>query len=209
MVITAKLSAVRRLVSPTGGPSSAARRCSAIVLEAVDALAAGAPDDAAALALHCFMRQRSCWMAPCPLLFSHGGRLDETWQEIGVDTARRRFNRVVAACVLVVAGIAVVQPLSAQATPPLGAEAGSAAFIRQSGNELATLAGSAKTPAGRHHLAAFIDRVVDVDAVARFCLGRFWRRATAVQRQQYEAAFGRVLVNSVIARLGNYQGRTA
>lgn len=126
-----------------------------------------------------------------------------------MDTARRRFNRVVAACVLFAAGIAVVQPLSAQATPPPGAEAGSAAFIRQSGNELATLAGSAKTPAGRHHLAAFIDRVVDVDAVARFCLGRFWRRATAVERQQYEAAFGRVLVNSVIARLGNYQGGTA
>jgi phospholipid transport system substrate-binding protein len=83
-------------------------------------------------------------------------------------------------------------------------------FIRQSGNELAAVAANAKnSPAGRAQLAQFVDRVADVNAVARFCLGRFWRTATPAQQQQFLQAFHTVLVNSVANRLGDYQGGTA
>ncbi len=84
--------------------------------------------------------------------------------------------------------------------------AAAAEFIRQAGNRLAALSAS---PNERAQLPAFVDEVADVDAVARFCLGRYWRTATPQQQQEYLAAFRHVLVNSVAARLGDYQGGTA
>jgi phospholipid transport system substrate-binding protein len=85
-----------------------------------------------------------------------------------------------------------------------------AEFIRQSGNELAAVAAQAKSsPAGRARLSQFVDRVADVNAVGRFCLGRYWRSATPAQQQQFMQAFHQVLVNSVANRLGDYEGGTA
>jgi phospholipid transport system substrate-binding protein len=71
---------------------------------------------------------------------------------------------------------------------------------------MATLIGGALTAAEkRRRLQPFIDRVVDVDGVARFCLGRHWRRATPEQQEAYVRLFHRVLLNNVVARMGDYQ----
>jgi len=81
-----------------------------------------------------------------------------------------------------------------------------AAFIRRSGEELsAIIARADSVEARRQLLQPFIDRVVDVDAVARFCLGRFWSRATAGQQQEYLRSFHAVLMSAVLARVGNYE----
>lgn len=83
-------------------------------------------------------------------------------------------------------------------------------FIRRSGNELAAVAAQAKNSAnGRAQLSQFVDRVADVNAVGRFCLGRYWRMATPAQQQQFLEVFHQVLANSVANRLGDYQGGTA
>lgn len=85
-----------------------------------------------------------------------------------------------------------------------------AAFIRDSGNELAALARAAKSSEDeRRRLGAFIDRVADIDGVARFCLGRFWRMATPGQRARYLRAYHGVLLRTVVTRLGEYEGGTA
>ena len=104
--------------------------------------------------------------------------------------------------------------LAALAPRPAAAQqdqlSAAADFIRQSGNELASVAAQAKnSPAGRAQLSQFVDRVADVDGVGRFCLGRFWRVATPAQQQRFLQAFHQVLVNSVAGRLGDYQGGTA
>lgn len=79
-------------------------------------------------------------------------------------------------------------------------------FIRRAGRELASLAGSATDSATeRQRLGDFIDRIADVDGVARFCLGRFWVLATDAQRQRYLAVFHRVLLRNVITWVGTYQ----
>lgn len=81
-----------------------------------------------------------------------------------------------------------------------------AGFIRRSGDELSSImakAGSAE--ARRQLLQAFIDRVVDVDTVARFCLGRFWNQATAKQQEDYVRVFHAVLMNAVLVRVGDYE----
>jgi phospholipid transport system substrate-binding protein len=81
-----------------------------------------------------------------------------------------------------------------------------AAYVRRIGDELAAImanAGSAE--ARRQRLQLFIDRVADIDATARFCLGRFWHQATPVQRQEYVQLFHGVLMNAVLSRVGDYE----
>src|SRR5262249_43824819 len=46
----------------------------------------------------------------------------------------------------------------------------------------------------------------DVDGVAKFCLGRFWRNASSQQQQNYMALFHQVLVNNITSKLGEYRG---
>jgi phospholipid transport system substrate-binding protein len=57
-------------------------------------------------------------------------------------------------------------------------------------------------------LTQVIDAAVDVDGVARFCLGRFWRAASSQQQQNYTALFHQVLVNNITSKLGEYRGVT-
>jgi phospholipid transport system substrate-binding protein len=81
-----------------------------------------------------------------------------------------------------------------------------AAFIRRSGEELSSIMTKGETTEVRRRLLQpFIDRVVDVDAIARFCLGRHWKQATAVEQQDYLRVFHAVLTNAVLVRLGDYE----
>lgn len=100
-------------------------------------------------------------------------------------------------------------PLALVVTAPALAQdqlAAAAEFIRDAGNRLAALSAS---PSKRAQLPAFVDQVADVDAMARFCLGHYWRMANPQQQQAYLTAFRHVLVNSVAQRLGDYQGGSA
>jgi phospholipid transport system substrate-binding protein len=101
-----------------------------------------------------------------------------------------------------IAGVLVTSE-AARGEPDLG---WAAAFIRRSGSELSSIVAKAdSTEARRALLQLFIDRVVDVDAVARFCLGRFWRQATAKQQQDYLHLFHSVLMKAVLGRVGDYE----
>ncbi|HME27834.1 MAG TPA: ABC transporter substrate-binding protein [Acetobacteraceae bacterium] len=92
--------------------------------------------------------------------------------------------------------------------PSVSADAGpswAATYIRRIGDELAAIvanAGSAEVR--RRNLRPFIDRVVDVEGVARFCLGRFWRQVTPAQQRDYIQVFHAVLTNTVLSRVGDY-----
>ncbi len=83
------------------------------------------------------------------------------------------------------------------------------AFIDKTGHELMDVVNgpaSAKDKAAA--LQAIIDRTVDVNAVGRFCLGRFWRVATPQQQADYVELFHRVLVLNITGKVGDYQGVT-
>ncbi|MDE2514925.1 MAG: ABC transporter substrate-binding protein [Rhodospirillales bacterium] len=94
--------------------------------------------------------------------------------------------------------------------PPLAHadQAGDASqFIRQAGDQLlAVVNGPGSTAQQRPAMARIIDNVVDVNGVAKFCLGRFWRMATPAQQQQYVQLFHQVLVTSITGRIGEYRG---
>ena len=89
-----------------------------------------------------------------------------------------------------------------QATSPDAA----ATFIQKAGTELAQVVSGAESVAEkRQRLMPFLDRTVDVDGIARFCLGRYWRAATPEQQAEYVRLFRVVLANGVAGRLGDYE----
>ena len=81
------------------------------------------------------------------------------------------------------------------------------AFIQKVGTDLVAILNSgAGATEKQKRLQALVDRDVDVDGVARFCLGRYWRTATAEQRQQYQQLFHEVLMRNITGKIGDYQG---
>jgi phospholipid transport system substrate-binding protein len=81
------------------------------------------------------------------------------------------------------------------------------AFVGGTAEQLVRIANSADSPQEkRRGLQQVVDRNVDVREIARFCLGRFWRMATAQEQQEYVALFGELLVTKIADHLGEYRG---
>ncbi len=94
-------------------------------------------------------------------------------------------------------------PLAARAEPE---PEQAATFVRQAGVDLAAAVSGAASPADKQlRLGPYLQRVVDEDGVARFCLGRYWTTASAEQRTEYLRLFRLVLLRGVVNRLGDYQ----
>lgn len=112
---------------------------------------------------------------------------------------RRHFGLLLAAAI-------VLRAVAGRAAGPTDS-AGD--FIRQVGRELPGVVGDAATVVEkRRRLEPFLARVVDVPAVAQFCLGRYWRQATPAQQQAFREVFLRVLTNAVASRVGAYGAGT-
>lgn len=89
------------------------------------------------------------------------------------------------------------------------ADSGAAAFVKATGDKLvAVVNGPGSSQDKRRMLTQIIDQTVDVDGVAKFCLGRFWRQASPAQQQHYTTIFHEVLVTNITAKLGEYKGVT-
>jgi phospholipid transport system substrate-binding protein len=82
-------------------------------------------------------------------------------------------------------------------------------FVKNVGDQLVGVVnGTAADSQKRTQLTQIIDSAVDVDGVARFCLGRFWHNASAQQQQNYTSLFHQVLVNNITSKIGEYRGVT-
>ena len=55
-------------------------------------------------------------------------------------------------------------------------------------------------------LRPLIDQAVDVDRIARFCLGRFANTATPQQLSDYTKLFHDVLVDNITSKIGEFRG---
>ena len=102
--------------------------------------------------------------------------------------------------------VALCRPCGLHAQP---APASATALVKSAGDRLVAIINApgaiqAKLP----KLSQIIETAVDVDGIAKFCLGRFWRTATAEQQKQYISLFHNVLVNNITGKLGEYQGVT-
>jgi phospholipid transport system substrate-binding protein len=81
------------------------------------------------------------------------------------------------------------------------------AFVKSTSDQLVAIAnGPGSLREKRRRLQSVIDSTVDVDDIARFCLGRFWRIATPDQQKEYMILFHDLLVTEIVAHLGEYRG---
>jgi len=81
------------------------------------------------------------------------------------------------------------------------------AFVQQTGDRLVGIVNGAQAAAQkRQAITQILEGAVDVDGIARFCLGRFWRTASADQQKRFVAAFHEVLVTNISSKLGEYKG---
>lgn len=86
---------------------------------------------------------------------------------------------------------------------------GATAFVTLFGNRLMTIInGPGSYEEKKQHLSPLIEQDVDIDGIARFCLGRFVRQATPAQQQEYTQLFRQVLLNNIFGKLGEFQGVT-
>jgi phospholipid transport system substrate-binding protein len=97
-------------------------------------------------------------------------------------------------------GLLTSAPVWAQAQDP------AATFVQQTGQQIVGIINQPgslepKMP----QLRQIIDRTVDVNGVARFCLGRYWRQASPQQQQEYLQLFHEILVHGITNRIGDYK----
>lgn len=94
-----------------------------------------------------------------------------------------------------------------RASQAQGAASRGADIIRAAGEKLVAVVNGAGAAADkRRAMTKIIDGIVDVDSVAKFCLGRYWRQASPDQQKRFLALFHEVLVTSITVKLGEYQG---
>ena len=60
----------------------------------------------------------------------------------------------------------------------------------------------------KRRLQPIIESAVDVDGIARFCLGRFWRTASPAQQTEFTRLFHDVLMNNIFGKIGEFRGVT-
>jgi phospholipid transport system substrate-binding protein len=108
---------------------------------------------------------------------------------------------------LITAG-AILLPVGAKAQGGgQGAVERASAFVQQTGDRLVGIVNGAQAAADkRRAITQIVEGTVDVDGIARFCLGRFWRTASPDQQKRFLAAFHEVLVTNVSSKLGEYRG---
>jgi phospholipid transport system substrate-binding protein len=110
-----------------------------------------------------------------------------------------------------ISAFAAAVPLGLSLTMAPGARADdvSAArtMIQSTGAKMVSIINSSASTVQKQ--AAFQQLVfanVDVDGVARFVLGRFWRVATPQQQQEYMETFRQLLVYAVTGQTSTFQG---
>ncbi|MBM3533795.1 MAG: ABC transporter substrate-binding protein [Alphaproteobacteria bacterium] len=105
----------------------------------------------------------------------------------------------------IVAAIASAPSVASSANPEAAKT-----FVRNLANEAIEVMGSKGTP-NPERIAKFRElfkRGFDVEAIGRFVLGRYWRDATEVERQEYLRLFEDLIVHTYAGRFSEYSGET-
>ena len=94
-------------------------------------------------------------------------------------------------------------------SPARAQSADATGFVVELGNALIGIVNGAGTyDEKKRRLGPLVERAVDVDGIARFCLGRYARSATPQQLQEYQQLFRAVLLNNIFGKIGEFQGVT-
>ncbi|GAN97043.1 putative phospholipid-binding protein MlaC precursor [Komagataeibacter europaeus] len=105
------------------------------------------------------------------------------------------------------AATAAAMPVASAWAVDAGAQARS--FVTMFGNKLVGVVNSdISLEKKKQDILPLLEQYVDVDAIGRYCLGRYWRTATPEQQTRYIKLFHQVLVNAITDKIGDYRGVT-
>jgi len=80
-------------------------------------------------------------------------------------------------------------------------------FVRDSAGALVAIANGGGSAQEKHQrIREVLDRSVDLQGIARDCLGRFWHTASQQQQLQYTTLSRDLIVTKIADHLGEYQG---
>ena len=123
---------------------------------------------------------------------------------------RHRFRRACVTRRSLTASLAVLSFLASVRGSNAAGTSESEAFIRHIGDQvLATLQNEQLS--GDDKLATIkdlLDRYTDLDLLAKLVLGKYWRTASASQRDEYRAIFRQLVMKTLADRLHEYGGET-
>ena len=104
--------------------------------------------------------------------------------------------------------MAVVLPTLTRAATAQVDTSRATAFIQIAGDEMAAAINQPGLGAAlrQDRVANILKRIVDIDGVGRFVLGRFWRVATPAEQQDYLRLFEASLIRNLAGRFGEFQG---
>jgi phospholipid transport system substrate-binding protein len=101
---------------------------------------------------------------------------------------------------------ATVALIAAQ-TGPAFADVDATAFVQTFGKKLTDVVnGDLPMADKKSRLQPLIDADVDVDTIARFCLGRFTSSSSPAQIAEFTKLFHAVLINNITSKIGEYKG---
>ena len=129
-------------------------------------------------------------------------------RQVSLSISRRGFSRSLA--VLGAVALAASIGLGAPRPAIAGGPDDPAVFVREfSAQAIGVLADQSLS--GEHRQQAFRDLLTagfDVKAISRFVLGRYWRRATEVQRAEFTGLFEDLIVATYSRKFSDYSGQT-
>ena len=129
-------------------------------------------------------------------------------RQVSLSISRRSFSRGLA--VLGTVALAVSIGLGAPRPAVAGGSDDPAVFVREfSAQAIGVLAD--RNLSGEHRQRAFRDLLTagfDIKSISRFVLGRYWRRATEVQRTEFTGLFEDLIVATYARKFADYSGQT-
>jgi phospholipid transport system substrate-binding protein len=107
-------------------------------------------------------------------------------------------------------GLAALLPMLSLSRPSTASASDAQKFISALGDEVLVILSDASLDNDQklERLKTLLNRNTDLDLVARLVLGRHWRTATDAERAEYVELFRQILMNTLAARLGDYNGQT-
>ncbi len=118
----------------------------------------------------------------------------------------KAFDSIFVSFLFLALTLGAAGPLGAQTSPQEAAE-----FVRTLGNEAGALQSAAKAQAPEKRKAALRDLVrrgFNLELTSQFVLGKYWNRATAQQRAEFQDLFTEYLLNRYARHLGAYRAET-
>jgi phospholipid transport system substrate-binding protein len=101
--------------------------------------------------------------------------------------------------------LVIVATVTALRPAPARAADDAASFIADLGNQALQILSSQRPLAEREkEFRVLFDKAFDVNTIARFVLGPYWRRATEAQRQEFIRLFTTYIVHVYTVRLSEY-----